>query len=34
MDYQKITIQDCINFSKEGTYAILNDGKIIGFIEE
>lgn len=35
MDFSKVTIQDCIDmFEKKRKCAVLNDGKMIEFVED
>lgn len=35
MNLEEITIEDCIDmYEKKGKAVIINDGKVVGFIEE
>lgn len=35
MNLEEITIEDCIDmYEKKGQAVIINDGKVIGFVEE
>lgn len=35
MNYEKVTIQDCIdNFEKRNKSVVINDGQIIEFVKE
>lgn len=34
MDWEKVTVQDCIDmYEKKNKCAVINDGKIINFVE-
>lgn len=34
MDLSNITVQDCIDMFEKKQYVVLNDGKIVDFVEE
>ena len=35
MDLEKVTLQDCVEaFEKNNSYVILNDGFVVGFMED